>query len=219
MQAVFEDGAVLLNVSQSASAVRIAAQGENHPWDILVSVIPALRSNVDDVSDIIELLVELAESQADTSAKAGLDTSIGIRDVTRFNGVDLPSGLGSGVRETLRGEYMDVAHDQGALHDGSDGEMVDFGDVLGPRPMKTDHGDPAGMFGITGHGMSDTSIDRSYEAMEGLRPRGESVSESVVSIDKDTPSNTTGWGLPESEITLVNPPKVGVNDFIDEEGA
>ena len=215
VQAAYEDGAVLLNVIQSVSAAGHVAQTGIPPWELLVTVMPALRSNIANVYDNVTALVEIAQSQADACVRAGLAGSIGLRDAALYNdGRVYPSRVRNGSEAP---PFNVTGYDVGHSRDGSDEDMVDLGDVLGARPAKGDARDmDQNMYAAVGRGRSDTSVNSSYDNASGPRGHGD------VSGGRDSPAALGSTGPPAAN----NLPPAGVKipppedeEFIDEYGA
>jgi len=112
VQAAFEDGAVLLNMIQSANS-------RSPIWKVFAMAVPALRGNISDVCSHITELTQISQSQSDACSQSGLPGMIGVRNASKYPG--------RSDRDTI--VYSPDNNNMG----GAEGEedMVQFGDVLG----------------------------------------------------------------------------------------
>jgi hypothetical protein len=213
VQAAFEDGAVLLNVIQSVSANDAIVQPNIRPWDLLVLVLPNLRSNVANVCSNVMALLELAQSQAEACATAGVVGSIGLRDASLYDDAHVKSDrVSNGSGPKLPNGIDDVI---GHSRDASEEDIVDLGDVLGARPAtRSDRNDiDRNMYGIVGRGRSDTSVDASYDSTGGTRGHGD------VAGGRNSPAILGNMGQPTSYLppARANSP-LADDELVDEEG-
>lgn len=212
VQAAFEDGAVLLNVIQSVSITSYVAETDGiPPWKLLVTVMPTLRSNIDNVCGNVAALVGIVQSQADACLKAGLAGSIGLRDAALYyDGRSNPSRVRNGS-ETLPPDV--TGYNLRRSRDGSEVDIVDLADVLGPPPARSDPRDIDQ--NKNKHGRSDTYVDNLYDSTSGTRGHGD------VTEGRNSPTHLDHMGLPADNLPTarVNSPPPEDEDIIDEDGA
>ncbi|KAF8583321.1 ras GEF [Ramaria rubella] len=192
VQAAFEDGAALLNFIQSAGTVDA---NDNRLFDFLAPNIPALRSNLNDVCGTVAALMDLARSQTDASANNGQIESIGLRDAALYSSVQISTNSSPTLHVLPNGVEHDAVH----TRNGSEEDMVDFGDVLGAQPTRGERERDvnANIYGVPERERSDTSVNNSREGGGGVRDPGD---DSDLQ-NKKSPTTTGSVGLSPNETT------------------
>ena len=181
------------------------------PWDLLITIMPTLRSNIGDVCSNVAALLGLAQSQADACAMSGLVGSIGLRDAALHDDGDV--NLGHIPSRSEVPPLNGVGHVKGHSHEVSDEDIVEIGDVLEARPARSDRGDiDSNMYGAVGRSRSDTPVDGLYDSIGGPRGYGDAVGGS------GSPTAPGITGLPTNvmaPLSMTSPP-AEEDDFIDD---
>ena len=145
VQASFEDGALLLNMIQSANS-------PSPLWKALATAVPALRSNISDICSHIADLTQISQSQAEACAKAGVQALVGYRNASRQGTKAEPEPIGHPMFE-----------DRIANSALADEDIVQFGDVLGGSTWsdrEITRQVNAEVYGTIGRTQSNSSLSR-----------------------------------------------------------
>ncbi|KAF8505355.1 ras guanine nucleotide exchange factor domain-containing protein [Hysterangium stoloniferum] len=203
IQAAFEDGAVLLNVIQSANVIAAKPTTDGRAWGFLASVIPALLKNLDDVCSHVGELIEIAQLQVDACAQAGVDGSVGMRDAARYTEVRQRSDRDTIVYlpSTETGEgYLDDPSNP------SDEDTLQWGDVMGTFGAERNR--DVNAYGANGRDHSYSSTADSYE-----NDRDQNGGEDA-DIPKGTPPTPSQILSSKTQLT---PQQVADDDLLDDD--